>query len=1303
MILGMSVVSAFADRGQYMGKIETSISGNNPDGSVSSGSEITYTVVATVDESQDTWTGSDFFVRFDPNALEYKSFSWDGGIAVENTDKVGEGTFRIGNMFPVNCRVITVNVVFTAKRDITLFDNTEVIFDAPTGVSNTDPNKKLHGFNAQPDFDTGDDAGLETLEGLDANGQIRSWVVPRSPYMGSVETSVSGVGADGIAANGSEITYTVVATVDESQDTWTGSDFFVRFDPNALEYKSFSWDGGIAVENTDKVGEGTFRIGNMFPVNCRVITVNVVFTAKRDITLFDNTEVIFDAPTGVSNTDPNKKLHGFNAQPDFDTGDDAGLETLNGLDANGQIRSTVATADPQLYSVEFLINGDSEFGWPADYTGTLPDDTEGHSGDTVSFDVLSSSDTAAQDGTPGTWSFEWSAVDAAGAAVTIEQSATNNGASVTIVDSDITVTGTWTFNEADVYYIHFEYTGDVPSDVTAPPSVSVHEGDFFPAFPPIASTSQTTFGGRAGRFIAPNDWTLPATTGIVMPAEDVTATAEWVFEAIYNVTFAIEGDSEFGSPLSYEGSVPGDTTARSGEFIVMPLLSSSDAAAADGTPGTWSFEWTAVDENGDPVPVLHEPNNLRASFPISESDVHVTGKWTFYEADTYYITFSYTGDVPYDVTAPSRVGYHEGEIILSMPRIAETSQTSFGGKAGSFTAPTSWTFEPEIRDGVMPGEHVTATAEWIFTADPDAYPLSYSVSEDPVYGAPASFFPDIPAEANYHEGNDLTKVIIDPLSTEETTAVDGQYQGSWSFSGWDNIPPDCVMPAGEVVLTGSWSFIEDAKYSVIYSFDGYGPDLDLTDPIPAEEEYYAGAIVTIADDLTTTDNEFDGMKVVWSFDGWSYDGKIVSGTMEMPEETVYLVGSWSWEEAQKYRLTFAVEGDAPASFSTPEALDLAEGYEFYEGDEVLIDGKAPTDKSLLFTTAEKTNAAGKKGTWTFSWDVKGALKDGKYMPGADTVIIGSWSFKASGSGGGGGGGTTKYTLSYNTNGGSSIKSETYEAGTTVKLTKVPSRIGYRFNGWFSDKALSDPVDSVKMNSDKTVYAGWLKTDVPAWLDGENHFAYVLGYPNGTVLPEDNITRAEVATIFFRLLKSDVRSSYLSSENEFTDVNEGDWFNTAVSTMAKMGIVTGYSDGSYRPNEAITRAEFTAIAARFDSKSSGATEGFGDAVDHWAQRDIEKAAANGWVGGYEDGSFRPNSRIKRAEAIAIINRVLSRNPGSEKDLLDGMITFSDNADKTKWYYLDIQEAANGHSYTRNADGSEKWTKLNNNVDWTEYQE
>ena len=227
-------------------------------------------------------------------------------------------------------------------------------------------------------------------------------------------------------------------------------------------------------------------------------------------------------------------------------------------------------------------------------------------------------------------------------------------------------------------------------------------------------------------------------------------------------------------------------------------------------------------------------------------------------------------------------------------------------------------------------------------------------------------------------------------------------------------------------------------------------------------------------------------------------------------------------------------------------------------------------------------------------------------------------------------------------------------------------------------------------------------DVPTGLNGDDHYAYIVGYPNGNVEPNGNITRAEVATIFFRLLTEEVRTANSTQSNSLSDVTRGQWFNHAVSTLSSMGIVKGHNDGTFAPNAPITRAEFAAIAARFDDKNTDTSSKFTDIASHWAKNEIGIAANKGWINGYPDGTFRPNQYITRAEAMTLVNRVLNRLPENSSDLLDSMIKWPDNSDASQWFYLAVQEATNSHYYKTKENKFEKWTKLRKTRDWTELE-
>ena len=324
--------------------------------------------------------------------------------------------------------------------------------------------------------------------------------------------------------------------------------------------------------------------------------------------------------------------------------------------------------------------------------------------------------------------------------------------------------------------------------------------------------------------------------------------------------------------------------------------------------------------------------------------------------------------------------------------------------------------------------------------------------------------------------------------------------------------------------------------------------------------------------------------------------------------------------------------------------------------------------------------------------------------------------------------TLNYASSDESLGTVTVGSETIRAatGTPAGSTAQP-KSGAQFDGWYSADGtlLSTELKFVPTRVDGAVWQGTTyyahfsakrspstpstpaKPDetkptlapIPEMLNGEDHYAYLLGYEDGTVCPNGSISRAEVATVLFRLLKDDVRMQNLTKDNAYSDVSDTAWYAAAVSTLSKMGVISGYPDGTFRPNAPITRAEFAAMIARFDETAKSADTPFTDISGHWAENAIGKAYGNGWVEGSSKTVFCPESNLTRAETATLLNRVLHRLPEKESDLLANQIAWPDNPE-TFWGYLAIQEATNSHEYERKADGvHETQTAKRENRDWS----
>ena len=341
------------------------------------------------------------------------------------------------------------------------------------------------------------------------------------------------------------------------------------------------------------------------------------------------------------------------------------------------------------------------------------------------------------------------------------------------------------------------------------------------------------------------------------------------------------------------------------------------------------------------------------------------------------------------------------------------------------------------------------------------------------------------------------------------------------------------------------------------------------------------------------------------------------------------------------------------------------------------------------------------------WNTRADGRGTSYGPGDSLTVNGNITLYAQWDYTGGGDYNPKdATLRFNSRGGTEfddiVRDDPFEYN---PYNKIPSRPGYRFTGWYNNSSLDRryPEDE-KISVPKgitTVWAGWEETSVPSMLNGDDHYAYIQGYSDGTVRPNANITRAQVATIFFRLLDEDVRDDNLTTYNTFPDVDEDYWANTAISTMASLGVVNGRNSGLFDPDAYITRAEFAAICARFDDSGVDGITTFTDTVGHWAEDEISRAAALGWIQGYSDGTFRPNQYITRAQAVTMINRVLCRLPEDTDDLLSGMNTWTD-CHEDDWFYLAIQEATNSHDFVAKDRVYESWTDLNRAPDWSRYE-
>lgn len=397
----------------------------------------------------------------------------------------------------------------------------------------------------------------------------------------------------------------------------------------------------------------------------------------------------------------------------------------------------------------------------------------------------------------------------------------------------------------------------------------------------------------------------------------------------------------------------------------------------------------------------------------------------------------------------------------------------------------------------------------------------------------------------------------------------------------------------------------------------------------------------------------DALKAYWIFGSAYKYVKSKKGTFNKDGETVPF----------EFKVTSDKKGEEILDTFTIGVSETVKAGETSEGDWGGFDFNLSEEE---FENLDKKEFNGKEYPVVYLWELKGDLKNMSYSTKRITLYL------------------DRPNISY------------YSAREPM-VEYLGTRMAY------ADPDKGADADIINIYGKQSSSGGTVKTGPQ--LNRDDHVAYIMGYPDGTVQPEGEITRAEACTIFFRLLTDSSRDYYFSKTNDYTDVNAGDWFNNAISTLSNAGIVTGYNDGTFRPNQPITRGEMAKIIANFANLNKG-TKSFTDLSGHWSKTYVELAAGNGWIAGYPDGSFRPDQKITRAETVTMINRVLERVPAKELRLLSRsiMLTFPDN-NPGDWYYIAIQEASNSHEYQRSVyetTGDEMWTKLIDNVDWTKLE-
>lgn len=714
--------------------------------------------------------------------------------------------------------------------------------------------------------------------------------------------------------------------------------------------------------------------------------------------------------------------------------------------------------------------------------------------------------------------------------------------------------------------------------------------------------------------------------------------------------------------------------------------------------------------------------------PIDKANVELTGTWTK-AATEYTITYDLEGGALAEgKTNPETYTVDTDTFMLNNP----TKQGyTFAGWTG--TDLTTATTEVTVAEGSTGNRTYTAT--WTPNGSPGYTVQHYQQNLD----------------GTYPENASESETLTGPTGQEVTATAKGYTGFTFDSSVAGTLQKGTIAADGSLVLK---LYYTRNSYTVTYEYTNTTPS-DATPALPTAGTYKYGATVDVAAAPTSATHNFSG----WS----TSDATIDSGKFTMPNKPVKLSGSWTANEVKPtlvdvtvnyykdsvtteadtncYLNKFIIKnqpvdstitiGDVELNLFKPTTGGYMNGvqqgtvpYTVQEEDNIINvlytkEIKPDTVLGVLNQYVKKqfNSTYGYSTTAEFTVDAT-VTKNGPVIINASEGQIAAQELSPV---------STTYTGKVTLSTGASelfVFSGTntpLEASTHYQVTvkERDANLSYvtcdtaehTFNFITNANGKVNNIQGVTITNTyyyKPTYRPPTPTvvipdDDALGLNTTDHFAYIVGYGNGEVRPQNNITRAEVATIFFRLLTDDVRDENLTKTNRYSDVAATSWYNTAVSTLSSMGIITGYPDGTFRPNAAITRAEFAAIAARFDNDGDKTAAKFSDIATHWAKDEISIAYNNGWITGYPDGTFGPQRDITRAETMTLVNRVLNRQPETEDDLLPNMTVWTDNANPKAWYYLAVQEATNSHYYKFKTNSKyEKWTELRETRDWTQLE-
>lgn len=906
------------------------------------------------------------------------------------------------------------------------------------------------------------------------------------------------------------------------------------------------------------------------------------------------------------------------------------------------------------------------------------------------------------------------------------------------VRKDRTLTGYWTFVSNTKFTLTYQVAEDsswTPSNLSAP----ADEKQYFRTEPVTAANAPTYTPGELyvdRNLTLKGTWTfvgwkrsdtgatVEANGKFEMPGNDVTLTGQWSFTPdTYTVSYDI-GKGTGTKPKPHNSYDYSELSGKTGcvEASGIPFGASIKLRDFNGTApeGTYFAGWSLV-----APAIVTDVNTIQTQGPGAEVDdetLQITKDGS--HQVTLYAVYKPvdTATVEFDATPAEG-----GTVSLRSGSFTVTGSTVTGDNVVSTAEPKAgWHFVGwyEESDDVESDATLTVTAAMMQAKLKPVLEVRYVAVFEPNTFT-IHYEPNYPADEGARSGEMADQTFNAANTSRNLNANQFRCKG-YTFDGWTTVEGDfysdgaaftqTVENNGKVTLYAKWERLSD----VTITYTAYPDSLGTVKLNPTESNELGPQDGMVSESLNPETGKVQGATAVPGegsvFEGWYNDltgKKVWDSKMFVPQQQNGRYVSASYvARFRPYRYTLHYEANGGTGkmddqiFQHGQILPLndctysREGYDFMgwsmSADNVKqFDNKAEVGFSSLLQTSDepKDNA---EATLYAVWQERDVtLNYASSDESLGTVTVGSETIGAVN---GKPTGSTAQAKS-----GAKFDGWYSADGTllSTKLTFVPTKEdgavwqGTTYYAHFSAKrSPSTPSTPAKPDKTKPTLA-----PIPEMLNGKDHYAYLLGYEDGTVRPNGSISRAEVATVLFRLLKDDVRMQNLTKDNAYSDVPNTAWYSTAVSTLSKMGVISGYPDGTFRPNAPITRAEFAAMIARFDETAKSADTPFTDISGHWAENAIGKAYGNGWVEGSSKTVFCPENNLTRAETATLLNRVLHRLPEKESDLLANQIVWPDNPE-TFWGYLAIQEATNSHEYERKADGvHETQTAKRENRDWS----